>query len=161
MSDRLDGARLERLAAAVAAARNATSVAAWGPMLALTTALDDGQSVTVDFSVHAVLGHPLVVVTHRECTARPAWYTRLTPREREVADLVATGLSNAAVARRLDISVLTTKDHVHRILDKSGYRRRAQIAAALAPSAPAYARQGALDHPSKDGSPVTHQRSGS
>jgi DNA-binding CsgD family transcriptional regulator len=141
VSDRLNGIRLERLAAAVAAARHATSVEGWGPMLALTTSLDDGQSVTVDFSVHAVLGHPLVVVTHRESVARPAWYTSLTPRERQVADLVAAGLSNAAIARRLDISVLTTKDHVHHVLDKSAYRRRAQIAAALAPSAAVYAGQ--------------------
>jgi DNA-binding NarL/FixJ family response regulator len=141
VSDRLDGARLERLAAAVAAARIATSVGAWGPMLALTTSLDDGESVTVDFSVNAVLGHPLVVVTHRESRGRPAWYTSLTPRERQVADLVATGLSNAAIARRLGLSVLTAKDHVHHILEKSAYRRRAQIAAALAPSAAVYAGQ--------------------
>jgi DNA-binding NarL/FixJ family response regulator len=42
----------------------------------------------------------------------------LTPREREVLELLAEGLSNKVVALRLDISEHTAKFHVNSILDK-------------------------------------------
>jgi DNA-binding CsgD family transcriptional regulator len=53
----------------------------------------------------------------------------LSPREIEVADLVADGLSNAAIARRLFLSRATVSSHVAHILTKLGYSSRAQIAA--------------------------------
>jgi two-component system nitrate/nitrite response regulator NarL len=42
----------------------------------------------------------------------------LTPREREVIDLIGDGLSNQEIAHRLVISVGTVKNHVHSILQK-------------------------------------------
>jgi DNA-binding CsgD family transcriptional regulator len=56
----------------------------------------------------------------------------LTPREREVAALVARGLTNLQVADELTISERTVEGHVERILGKLGFRSRAQIAAWLA-----------------------------
>jgi DNA-binding CsgD family transcriptional regulator/sugar lactone lactonase YvrE len=53
----------------------------------------------------------------------------LTPREREVAELVAEGLSNREIAERLVISKRTADAHVEHIRDKLDYRSRAQIAA--------------------------------
>jgi DNA-binding NarL/FixJ family response regulator len=53
----------------------------------------------------------------------------LTPREREVMVLVAQGLSNAEISRRLFLSPATTKTHVSRILTKVGARDRAQLVA--------------------------------
>jgi DNA-binding NarL/FixJ family response regulator len=44
--------------------------------------------------------------------------TELTPREREVLDLVGEGLSNQEIAVRLVIEVGTVKNHVHNILRK-------------------------------------------
>lgn len=52
----------------------------------------------------------------------------LTPREREVASLVAEGLSNARVAERLAIAPGTARIHVERILGKLGLTSRVQIA---------------------------------
>jgi DNA-binding CsgD family transcriptional regulator len=53
----------------------------------------------------------------------------LTPREREVAALVAGGLSNGEVAKRLFISTKTASVHVSNILGKLGMSSRAEIAA--------------------------------
>src|SRR5204862_344640 len=55
--------------------------------------------------------------------------TALTPREREVAALLAEGLSNAEVARRLYISTKTAAVHVSNILAKLGMGSRAEVAA--------------------------------
>jgi DNA-binding CsgD family transcriptional regulator/tetratricopeptide (TPR) repeat protein len=53
----------------------------------------------------------------------------LTPREREVAQLVAEGLSNGEVAKRLFISTKTASVHVSNILAKLGMSSRVEIAA--------------------------------
>ena len=53
----------------------------------------------------------------------------LTPRERDVAALVALGRSNKEIAAELSISLGTVKDHVHSILGKTGLRTRAAVAA--------------------------------
>jgi DNA-binding NarL/FixJ family response regulator len=53
----------------------------------------------------------------------------LTPREREVMTLVASGLSNAEIAERWIISPATVKTHVSRALCKLDVRDRAQLVA--------------------------------
>ena len=52
----------------------------------------------------------------------------LSPREAEVARLVAAGLTNAEAAARLRISDRTVDAHVEHIRNKLGLRTRAQIA---------------------------------
>jgi pimeloyl-ACP methyl ester carboxylesterase/DNA-binding CsgD family transcriptional regulator len=54
---------------------------------------------------------------------------RLTGRELEVAGLVAEGLTNQAIARRLSVAPRTAEAHVENIRRKLGVRSRAQIAA--------------------------------
>jgi DNA-binding NarL/FixJ family response regulator len=53
----------------------------------------------------------------------------LTKREREVATLVAQGMSNKQVARTLVVSPRTAESHVEHILTKLGFTSRSQIAA--------------------------------
>ncbi|MDG3010161.1 protein kinase [Rhodococcus sp. D2-41] len=53
----------------------------------------------------------------------------LTKRERQIASLVAEGLTNKAIASRLVISRRTAEGHVEHILTKLGFTSRAQIAA--------------------------------
>ncbi|MFE7467409.1 ATP-binding protein [Streptomyces sp. NPDC057499] len=63
----------------------------------------------------------------------PAAADLLTPREREVATLVARGLSNREVAEHLVISKRTADTHVERILAKLSIDSRTGIASVLKP----------------------------
>jgi DNA-binding NarL/FixJ family response regulator len=56
----------------------------------------------------------------------PAALAELTPREQEVLDLLARGLSNPEICEQLVISEATTKTHVARILQKLDLRDRVQ-----------------------------------
>ncbi|MFD0491878.1 LuxR C-terminal-related transcriptional regulator [Saccharopolyspora spinosporotrichia] len=60
---------------------------------------------------------------------------QLTRREREVADLVARGLSNRQIAQQLVIAKRTSDSHIEHILTKLGFSSRAQIAAWVAEQA--------------------------
>lgn len=53
--------------------------------------------------------------------------TDLTPREREVTQMVARGMSTEEVARRLTIGVATVRTHLYRVRTKLGVRDRAQL----------------------------------
>jgi two-component system, NarL family, nitrate/nitrite response regulator NarL len=51
----------------------------------------------------------------------------LSPRELEVLSLVCKGFSNKGIAQQLQLSEGTVKQHVHRILSKTGRRSRYQL----------------------------------
>jgi DNA-binding NarL/FixJ family response regulator len=55
----------------------------------------------------------------------------LTAREQGIAALLAEGLSNKEIGRRLGIELCTVKNHVHHILEKLHATSRAQAAARL------------------------------
>jgi DNA-binding NarL/FixJ family response regulator len=76
------------------------------------------QSVIARFTVSESASRP---------RPEPPELRLLTDREREVVQLVATGLSNDEIARHLVVSPLTAKTHVSRAMAKVGARDRAQL----------------------------------
>jgi DNA-binding NarL/FixJ family response regulator len=73
------------------------------------------------------------VATLSEATRNAQVGPMLTRREREIATLIAEGLSNKEIARLLRISSATVKNHVHNVLEKLQIRRRGEAAARLRP----------------------------
>jgi DNA-binding NarL/FixJ family response regulator len=63
----------------------------------------------------------------RPVPAAPGGFDQLTAREREVVQLVASGLSNEQIADRLFVSASTAKTHVARAMQKLSARDRAQL----------------------------------
>ncbi|WP_455606199.1 LuxR C-terminal-related transcriptional regulator, partial [Cellulosimicrobium funkei] len=63
------------------------------------------------------------VVGGRSAVRAP--FPQLTDREREVLDLVAAGLDNASISRRLVLSPKTVRNHVANVLAKLAVRDRA------------------------------------
>ncbi|MFE2281286.1 response regulator [Streptomyces sp. NPDC059454] len=62
----------------------------------------------------------------RASPAPPPWVARLTGRESEVLRLMAAGLTNAEIARRMEVGAATVKTHVASVLAKTGARDRTQ-----------------------------------
>ena len=52
----------------------------------------------------------------------------LTPRERQITQLVCTGLSNKQIARRLDLTEGTVKIHLHNVYVKMAIPNRIMLA---------------------------------
>src|SRR5262249_36735103 len=71
-----------------------------------------------------------LAITGGPATSRNAPFPALalTKRERQAAELIRTGLSDKEIARRLNISLATTKSHVHNLLGKLNVRRRSEVA---------------------------------
>jgi len=72
------------------------------------------------------LGQALPFALGEDPTDEPS---PLTPREREVAALVAKGLTNRRIALELTVSQRTVEGHVEKIMTKLGFTSRTQIAA--------------------------------
>lgn len=83
--------------------------------------------------VAAALMERVAILTEQltELGIDPSAYQDLTPREREILDLIATDLSNQEIADRLTVEIGTVKNHVHSILDKLNVSSRKDAATYL------------------------------
>ncbi|WP_421853933.1 response regulator transcription factor [Oricola sp.] len=102
---------------------------AWTALPALARLQSGEWDFDLDLAASRTLGAPVVFV--RERVAGAEGLECLTPRQREVAGLIAKGLSNRKIAVELGITLATTKDHVHAVLDRLGCASRAAVAARL------------------------------
>ena len=124
------------MAALRALVRDLDAANARGASLADVVALARGLRIraglTVDLAATRALGQAMVVL--RPLPSR-AILTGLTPREREVATLVASGCSNKEIGRQLGLTLGTVKHYVHCILDKTGLPGRVALAQAMTSAA--------------------------
>jgi predicted ATPase/DNA-binding CsgD family transcriptional regulator len=115
----LAGAAREHLELSLAAARRGLSAevgaAAWS----------QGRATPPQEAISLALSAPSQV--DRDARHEDSAF-KLSPREREVAILVAQGLSNRDIAERLVVSERTAENHVQRVLNRLGLRSRAQVA---------------------------------
>src|SRR5579859_2243034 len=88
-----------------------------------TTARQRGSELTLPDAL-ALARPPVEPVARPGSTGGGA----LSPRELQVANLIAKGLSNREIARALVISDKTVANHVEHIMTKLDLRSRAQIA---------------------------------
>ncbi|MEV7731761.1 LuxR C-terminal-related transcriptional regulator [Streptomyces sp. NPDC088921] len=118
-----------------------TSISAFGPLMARHHArceesvvqalgLEAYERALSVGSGHGTSGHAIdrALVTGDEPVAQTTAPSPLTRREREVAALVAEGMSNRQIASALGRSPRTIDGHIENILAKFGFGSRAQIA---------------------------------
>lgn len=79
-------------------------------------------------------GNDPFIVVHPAAAA--TLLEQLTPREREVARLMAQGYTNLQIARELVVTRGTAANHVAHILDKLGLANRTQVAAFIVRGVP-------------------------
>lgn len=107
----------------IAVAREGMDAAAW------EAALAEGRAMTTERAVEYALSEKEPVAPTE--SLRNAPQVELTRREKEVAALVARGLSNRQVASALTISERTADKHVANILKKLDLHSRQEISARL------------------------------
>ncbi|MGV9610923.1 protein kinase domain-containing protein [Nocardia xishanensis] len=95
---------------------------------AYAAAQREGAALSFDAAIAYALGE------NAPPTSADVAGRKLTKREREVAELIAEGLTNREIATRLVISPRTAQGHVEHLLTKLGFTSRAQIAAWIAAS---------------------------
>ncbi len=88
---------------------------------------DDAAAVAV-YREHGALGE----LRRLESAAGGAAGATLSPREREIAELVVAGTPNRDLAARLCVSQRTIEKHLTSIYDKLGLRNRSELAAFVA-----------------------------
>ncbi|WP_202970810.1 ATP-binding protein [Saccharothrix sp. ALI-22-I] len=89
---------------------------------------DEGHGLDFDQAVK----YALELRDEPDSSARVEEYLPLTPREREIAQLVTEGKTNKDIAAQLVIARRTVDTHVEHILAKLGFTSRTQVAALFA-----------------------------
>src|SRR5689334_18253236 len=76
-------------------------------LVSLSTDAGDNSMFTIDFQAAGSIGLPIVIVQPGYEGEIDPRFLLLSPRERSVAELIATGLANKEIARDLGLSVHT------------------------------------------------------
>jgi len=101
----------------------------------LAAGIPDAEYVELDSRNHILLEHEpawrrfqevLLAFLRPDRSADQSAFASLSEREREVLALIADGLTNTAIAARLEISEKTVRNHTSNLFDKLGVWSRAQ-----------------------------------
>jgi DNA-binding NarL/FixJ family response regulator len=93
--------------------------------------LNEQTGIDLRYSAAAVAVEPATAsVTAGGTSFAKKIDTILTPRQRDVFELIVQGLSNKEIARTLQLAEGTVKIHIKALFAKLGVRRRAAVAAA-------------------------------
>lgn len=116
---------IEDLREALGDLANAVTVGLWGSIESLGRLQESGLDVVIDFRASSRLRAPVILVSTPD-PAR-ALFAQLSPRRREVAELMLQGASNKEIARSMGLSLGTVKDHVHDIFAILNVKSRAAL----------------------------------
>ena len=101
-------------------------------MLQHVRAAHDGEAIVSPDIAAALMDHiSELAQISSQTDIDPSAYAELTPREREVLDLIGEDSSNRQIAEKLFIEVGTVKNHVHNILKKLDVSNRHEAASFL------------------------------
>ncbi len=99
-------------------------------LIAAVRQVGSGNALLSPAATQSVIDH----LAHQAAAAKPApslsspeQVASLTPREREIIALIASGLTADAIAERLFISPLTVKTHINNGMSKLGVNTRSQL----------------------------------
>lgn len=95
-------------------------------------AVHDGKAIISPDIAAALMNHITELAQiSSQVDINPSAYAELTPREKEVLDLIGEEYSNREIAEKLVIEVGTVKNHVHSILKKLDVSNRHEAASLL------------------------------
>jgi len=132
----LSGARTERYLASARHLGENTIARLWAQGRAMSSEEAVALALDTGPGPQSFGGGDTVALTALGSAAATPPPGALTPRERQVVELVAAGYSNKAIAEELFISPATAARHVANIMAKLGFNSRAQIAAWAAEKPP-------------------------
>jgi DNA-binding NarL/FixJ family response regulator len=111
--------------------RRCVRAGARGYLLKDIAHLDLGRNLRAVMRGEAVIDSkvaPTILAAARQAAEAPSVSPSLNPRQREVLQLVAEGLSNREIAARTHLSEHTVKGYVEEILERLGARNRVHAA---------------------------------
>ncbi|MGC5258718.1 response regulator [Gordonia sp. DT218] len=95
-------------------------------LLEAVRTIADGDTLLSPAATRSLVAH-FLAIPDAAPASHPEQLAALTPREREMVALVATGLSNQDIATRMFVSPFTVRAHVQRAMTKLEARDRAQL----------------------------------
>lgn len=87
-----------------------------------------GYIPSFSFNISSAAEELSIAACRAPIVVGPAMLDALTPRQRDVLDLIVQGMSNKEIARALKLGVGTVKIHVAALFRKFGLYRRASVA---------------------------------
>jgi DNA-binding NarL/FixJ family response regulator len=111
-----------------------TIARSWPDEAAWDTAFAEGQAMSFEEAVEYALSEEETATPVPPAPDRPSAYasSALTRREKEIATLVAQGLTNRQIAKELVVSERTVDKHVTNLLKKLNLHSRGQVAVRMA-----------------------------